>query len=374
MNFIFDGDFNSFEEDCFKRKEQFSDNINVIEIINPNYSSLQITDFDDFLVCFNTNKVFQYQVEMNILQIKYLLVNYFNGKELFKDSFSIKLSNNIIKNFYSSETDKLLNSKLQDLYNDYYDNNDFIKFKDRTGINDFKAKVVLFILNYVLNYTKEILSNLKSDIQNLIDVYRLDTRYKLNCELWDADSQLSKELNEKRKQLKCTKYNKGIGRKIKNHGQINPVNVEELKQHIEIAKGIISQHKAEIKKICKLGKYKAKTEFDTYIKDLDFETKILLNIYFEENYGCNNATTVEFCAYKAMNDKFALDFFNRDSSYDISSYDAMKKFIRRYEKDDSPKFNKLYSNNFEQILQCLTIQAFGMDLAIHIYSQISGQN
>lgn len=52
----------------------------------------------------------------------------------------------------------------------------------------------------------------------------------------------------------------------------------------------------------------------------------------------------------------------------------MKKFIRRYEKDDSPKFNKLYSNNFEQILQCLTIQAFGMDLAIHIYSQISGQN
>ena len=75
-----------------------------------------------------------------------------------------------------------------------------------------------------------------------------------------------------------------------------------------------------------------------------------------------------------MNDKFALDFFNRDSSYDISSYDAMKKFIRRYEKDDSPKFNKLYSNNFEQILQCLTIQAFGMDLAIHIYSQISGQN
>ena len=78
-NFIFDGDFNSFEEDCFKRKEQFSDNINVIEIINPNYSSLQITDFDDFLVCFNTNKVFQYQVEMNILQIKYLLVNYFNG-------------------------------------------------------------------------------------------------------------------------------------------------------------------------------------------------------------------------------------------------------------------------------------------------------
>ena len=373
-NFIFDGDFKSFKEDCFKRKEQFSDNIKIIEFINPNYSSLQITDFDDFLVCFNTSKVFQYQVEMDILQIKYLLINYFNNREISDEIFSIKLSDKIIKDFYKSETDKLLNVELQNLNNDYYDNNDFIKFKDVTDINDYKAKIILFILNYTLNYAKEILINLKSDIQNLIDVYRLDTRYKLNCEIWDADSQLSKELNEKRKQLKCAKYNKGMGRKLKEHGTINPINVDELKQHIEIAKGIISQHKAEIKKICKLGKYKAQTAFDTYIKDLDYETQILLNIYFEENYVCKSNATVDFCAYKAMNYKFALDFFNQDNSCDTNSYEAMKKFVRRYEKNDSPKFKNLYSSDFEQILESLTIQAFDVDLAVHICSQILGQN
>ena len=75
-----------------------------------------------------------------------------------------------------------------------------------------------------------------------------------------------------------------------------------------------------------------------------------------------------------MNYKFALDFFNQDNSCDTNSYEAMKKFVRRYEKNDSPKFKNLYSSDFEQILESLTIQAFDVDLAVHICSQILGQN
>ena len=373
--FIFDNDFNTFKNECFKRKEQFSDTINIIEIIKPDYSSLNISNFKDFLTCFNANKVFQYQTEINILQIKYLIDSYFNGKEISNNNFSFKLSDKIIKDFYMSETDKLLNSKLSNLYNDYYDNNDFVKFKNLTNINDTKAKIIIFMLNYTLNYIKEIVSSIESDIQNLIDVYRLDTRYRLNCESWSADNQLSKELNEKRKQLKCVKYNKNIGRRTKNHGKINPVNVDELKQHIEIAKSIISKHKTKIKKICKLEKFKAKSTFKSYIKDLDYETQILLKIYFEENYGLSNSASVEFCAYKAMDDKFALDFFSDENiNGDICAYNAMKKFIIRYEQEEKQQKNNLYRSDFENIMLLLTIQAFGYDLAQHIYNQILGQN
>ncbi len=374
--FIFDSDFNTFKNDCFKRKEQFPDTINIIEIINPDYSFLNIFNFKDFLTCFNANKVFQYQIEMDILQIKYLIDSYFNGKKISNNKFSIKLSDKIIKDFYMSETDKLLNSKLSNLYNDYYDNNNFVKFKDLTDINASKAKIILFMLNYILDYLKEIVLSVESDMQNLIDVYRLDTRYRLNCKVWSADSQLSKELNEKRKQLKCAKYNKTIGRRTKNHGKINPVNVDELKQHIEIAKSIISKHKTEIKKICKLEKFKAKSIFESYIKDLDYETQILLKIYFEENYGLSNSASVEFCAYKAMDDKFALDFFyDENINGDICAYNAMKKFIRRYEQEEKQQQKtNLYSSDFENIMLLLTIQAFGYDLSQHIYNQILGQN
>lgn len=374
--FIFDGDFDTFKNNCFTRKEQTYNEVKILEIINPTFSSLNIYTFEDFLACFYSNKIFQYYIEMNVLQIKYLLRNYFTFKEISNEEFSVKLSNRIIKDFYRFETDKLLTSELGKLYNNYYDNNPFIKFKDTTDINDVKTSIILFILDYTLNYIKEIVQNLQSDIQNLMKVYRLDTRYKLNCNKWDADNQLSKELNEKRKQLRCAKYNKSIGRRRKNHGKINSVDIDELKQHIEIAKSIISKHKTEIKKICKLEKFKAKSTFESYIKDLDYETQILLKIYFEENYGLSNSASVEFCAYKAMNDKFALDFFyDENINGDICAYNAMKKFILRYEQEEKQQQKtNLYSSDFENIMLLLTIQVFGYDLSQHIYNQILGQN
>ena len=373
-NFIFDSDFDTFKNDCFKRKEQNSNEVKIPDIINPNYSSLNIYTFEDFLACFNSNKIFQYYIEMNVLQIKYLLCNYFTYQEIPNEEFSIKLSDKIIKDFYRFETDKLLNSELENLYNDYYDNNPFIKFKDKTDINDVKTSIILFILDYTLNYIKEIVQNLQSDIQNLMDVYRLDTRYKLNCNEWNADNQLSKELNEKRKQLRCAKYNKSIGRKIKNHGKINSVDIDELKQHIEIAKEIITKHKSEIKKICKLDSFKAKPAFEDYIKELDYETQILLNIYFEENYGFKNSASVEFCAYKAMNDKFALDFYTEYSADDNNSYEAMKKFVSRYKQEDTQYLDNLYDDDFEKFILNLSIITFDKHLALHAINQILGQN
>ncbi len=314
-------------------------------------------------------------LKQSFLNVKYLLCNYFTYQEIPNEEFSIKLSDKIIKDFYRFETDKLLNSELENLYNDYYDNNPFIKFKNKTDINDVKTSIILFILDYTLNYIKEIVQNLQSDIQNLMDVYRLDTRYKLNCNEWNADNQLSKELNEKRKQLRCAKYNKSIGRKIKNHGKINSVDIDELKQHIEIDKEIITKHKSEIKKICKLDSFKAKPAFEDYIKELDYETQILLNIYFEENYGFKNSASVEFCAYKAMDDKFALDFFSEENmNGDICAYNAMKKYIIRYEQEDNIHKDNLYSSDFENIILNLSILAFGKDLAQHTYNQILGQN
>lgn len=312
---------------------------------------------------------------MDILQIKYLLCNYFTAQEISNECFSIKLSYKIIKNFYGFVINELLNSELKNLYNDYYDNNPFIKFKDKTDINNIKTSIILFILDYTLNYIKEIVQNLQSDIQNLMEVYKLDTRYKLNCNEWNADNQLSKELNKKRKQLKCAKYNKSIGRKIKNHGKFNSVNIDELKQHIEIAKEIITKHKSEIKKICKLDSFKAKPALEDYIKELDYETQILLKLYFEENYGLHNSASVEFCAYKAMDDKFVLDFFSEENmNGDICAYNTMKKYIIRYKQKNNKHLDNLYDADFEKFMSNLTIITFSNNLALHIIHQILGQN
>ena len=76
-----------------------------------------------------------------------------------------------------------------------------------------------------------------------------------------------------------------------------------------------------------------------------------------------------------MDDKFALDFFSDENiNGDICAYNAMKKFIIRYEQEEKQQKNNLYRSDFENIMLLLTIQAFGYDLAQHIYNQIFGQN
>lgn len=372
-NFIFDSDLTTFVETCFRRKEQLTNKVKILDIINPEYSSLNIYNFKDFWVYFSSNKIFQYQVEVAILQIKYLVTEFFDNKNIFDETFDIKLSSNIIQNFYKLQINKLLTSNIRNLYDDYYDNNPFIKFEKLNNINDFKVKLILFIINYTLNYTKEIVENIVLDIRNLFNIYELDTKYKLNSELWNTEHQLSEDISNKRKQLQNAKYNKNSGRNLKNHSKINTVDIEELKQHITIAKEIINRHKNKVKEICKLNNLNARVAFENYVKDLACETKILLKIYFEENFGYKKSATVDFCAYKAMNDKFALDFFN-DNNNEFNSYEAMKKFVSRHKKEKAIKVENLYSNEFNFLLQKLTNESFDKDFIEHFYNQILGQN
>ena len=292
----------------------------------PNYEKIDINSFTDFLSYIENDSAFSFEISMKILNILYLIEK-ISGAKCKDNYFEVKIAaQNIISDFYDKEIlETLAETKLENLFSKYREQNQFIGFEQTDNIMILKNRILLFVFNYIITYLKTLAINLRLNMGNLLEVYKLEAKLALNS----IDEDLNKDIVKSIKEIQMFSYKKEKGRKSRN---LN-ISSEEWFYVTEQLRDILNKHKKLINEIIdkKVDKSKKENDFNTIIKDYDYMTSKILSIYFYEKLN-NETINVEDCIYKFIDEEYELGFI-KDNEFD-TGLDNMKHCIRRHLKKD----------------------------------------
>lgn len=327
--YIFDRNYNDYLNNYILKDCTREDIIYALhdpKQLEANYEKIDINSFADFLSYIENDSVFSFEISIKVLKILYLIEKISSAK--YKDNyFEIKISaQNIISDFYDKEIiGKLATTKLENLFSKYRELNQFIVFEHTDNIMLIKNRILLFVFDYITTYLKTLALNLRLNMGNLLEVYKLEAKLALNS----IDEDLNKDIVKSIKEIQMFRYKKEKGRKSRN---LN-ISREDWFYTIRQLRDILNEHKKLINEIIdkKVDKLKKENDFNTIIKDYDYTTSKILSIYFHEKLN-NETINVKDCIYKFIDEEYELGFIKDNDFY--AGLDNMKHCIRRHLKKD----------------------------------------